>query len=133
MKIPSALLRAGFAIGCAACVSPTGATNEPVAVTVIVGQEFVVAPDAISFRLDSVVNDSRCPIEVLCVQGGSVVLKFAVASPAHPTPTTLLLDSTVPDTSSGVRLTVTNVEPVKHQNTTIAQSAYLIHLQVQRL
>ncbi len=110
------------------CVSSTGASREPVPFTVAVGNEFVVAPDGISFRLDSVVNDSRCPVDVICIQAGSVVLKFTWASPAHPTPVVLLLDSTVPETVAGVRLTVTSIEPIRHQNVAVAQSDYRVHL-----
>lgn len=112
----------------AGCVSPTGTSDTPVPFTIGVGDEFVVAPDGISFRLDSVVNDSRCPVEVFCVQAGSVLLKFTWATSAQPAPAVLLLDSAVPDSVAGVRLTVTSVEPIRHENVPLAQSDYRIHL-----
>jgi hypothetical protein len=98
-----------------------------------VGQEVVVAPDGISFRLDSIVSDSRCPIDVVCIQAGSVGLKFAVASPAHPTVTTLLVDSAKPDSSSGVILRVTGVDPVRRLNVPVGQAEYRVHLTFGRL
>lgn len=110
------------------CTSPTMSDGAPLTVTMAVGQEVLVQPDGISFRLDSIVSDSRCPVEVICVQAGSVLLGLTYASPAHPAATSLLLDSSRPDSSSGVLLSVTGVEPIRHQGILIAPGDYRIQL-----
>lgn len=40
--------------------------------------KFAFINNEISFKLDEIISDSRCPIDVTCVRAGEVVLKISV-------------------------------------------------------
>jgi len=79
---------AGLILGGLACARSTGckATADCVAPTASVGEEFELAPfgtaairgTTFTVRFDSMISDSRCPSDVVCIWGGSAAIHVAV-------------------------------------------------------
>jgi len=102
----------------------------PATVTLRIGQEVQLTSPEVMFRLDEVVQDSRCPVDAVCIQAGSVTLKFLVTHPSEPAGFELILDSDRPDGTTGVVLRVTGVTPVPRVGITIDPEDYRVSLEI---
>ncbi|MBV6521783.1 MAG: hypothetical protein MNPFHGCM_01927 [Gemmatimonadaceae bacterium] len=99
------VLVAGLAAGCGA--PSTVASGPPATTTVSLDREFELAPgqkaflspSGLTIRFDSVANDSRCPVDVVCVWSGNAAVHVTIQRPgeaAHEA----TLDSTVGEKSA---------------------------------
>lgn len=92
--------------GCAS--NPPPLPSGPVNVRVVLapGATADVAAAAIRVRFDSVVNDSRCPADALCIQSGSATVRISI----------------LPQGGGEVTYDVntTNVPPVRHNDLMIS-------------
>lgn len=69
-------------------LSVTACTGSPTGPTVPLNSEFVLAPGgsvsidgaSMAIRFNGVTGDSRCPADVVCVQGGDAVVSLTVTS-----------------------------------------------------
>jgi hypothetical protein len=71
----------------ASCGGPPGilTVNElPATVTLQLGQDLRITSPDLLIRLLEIVEDSRCPVDVTCVQAGTVNLRFGVSVPGAP-------------------------------------------------
>ena len=84
----------------------------------------------ISITPTELVEDSRCPAGVYCIQAGTVRVKLAIFTTATSTQTIKLGDSI---TTSGVKITLTDVAPLKTASHTITNSEYEFTLRVERV
>ena len=85
---------------------PTGPLD--IQIVVGVGETADVQGAPIRIRLQGVMGDSRCPADVVCIQGGDALVRIDVLPTGSPGP------SVTYDLHTG------NMQPVTHANLTIA-------------
>lgn len=105
MRMPAALLTSMLVL-CAACApvaagagGQTGAPAVGEPFTVREKQSVVVGSEKVRVTFERVVSDSRCPVDVQCIQAGEATIALAVQPPGGAR-TTLTL-STRGDQSTG--------------------------------
>ena len=80
-------------------------------------QQATVGAAALVVRFDSVLNDSRCPLGMMCIAAGSATVRVTVTSAFASSPVTL---STNPDSSTrqvqGVFLDLVALNPYPQQD-----------------
>ena len=127
------LLLASFVIACSSSMSTT--VQLPATVKMRVGDSATIRGTSWTLVFDSVVSDSRCPIDVQCIQAGEAVLAMQLANPhAEPQPPDnprFTLGSR-PVTVEGFRLTQVEITPVRHVNQAIAQKSYAAKLHIEQ-
>ena len=76
--------------------------------------------------LDSVLSDSRCPIDVQCIWAGNAAARFTFLDHGHVIPFTLNTNAAFPvDTLiSGYRIRLIDLKPAPHSGVVIKQSDY---------
>lgn len=105
--------------------------------TIILGlnDTYFDVAEGYQLRVDSVLNDSRCPTGVECVWQGAVTVRITVISNGNEHHTVDL--STYPTQASsavinGITFTLVNVTPYPKYNTPVDPSQYRITLTAQR-
>jgi hypothetical protein len=148
----SSCTAANLAVSSAAASAAAAPTQQPVQVQY--GETVMVDGDKLSITFDEVLEDSRCPLDVMCAWSGWVRVGLTLAQPkADPSvaPTTVAItgftDSEgVVNTTTNIkdampvadyppyRLTLLKVEPYPASTQTdIADSEYILTIDVQRL
>lgn len=130
-----------FPFGCGATAAPsepaTPAGKQPAKpdaegrLTLAVGGQAEVAP-GIVLRLESVVADSRCPVDVTCVWAGEIRLALSVESPQSEAPREhFQLSTNAPAASTrGLRFELLGATPAPRSTTKIAAGDYRVLLRV---
>jgi hypothetical protein len=124
----------GAAIAVLACVM--GCASAPLTVspetdfTLRVNELATLSGTNITLRVDSVVGDSRCPVDVQCVWAGNAgvwLLLKAAAEPGTPLDVNTTVD---PRTASfqGRTITLVGLEPAPRQGQPIRQEDYRVRL-----
>jgi hypothetical protein len=96
-----------FCLAVAACdsaTSPTVPLNQDF--TLAPGETAAVADAGVAIRFDAVENDSRCPADAICIQGGDAIVRIAVIA--------------VHGQSQEYQLHTGNLQPVQYGSLTIA-------------
>lgn len=81
-----------------------------------------ISVQGVFFTPLEVLEDSRCPIDVTCIQAGTVRVKVRLESKGNVQATTLVLQS--PITFSGKRMELSNVFPISHSTRPISDDQY---------
>ena len=76
----------------------------------------------------SVEEDSRCPVDVTCIQAGTVRLKIQVISRSGTSTSIVTLGKSF--TTEGVQITLTDVTPIKNSKITTVESSYRFNFTV---
>jgi hypothetical protein len=117
-----------------ACVGPTTPTYR-------VNQQFTLEPGflariaetSIRIRFEGVVNDSRCPADAVCIQGGDALVRIQVLPDGSQASThDLHTANTNPVTYQGLTIALVQLTPYPISSRTIAQSEYRATLLVTR-
>ncbi len=98
----------------------------PATTTAGVGQKIVV--NGVSVTPIEVVEDSRCPSNVQCIQAGTVRLKVRLESEGNVQEETLKIGTQI--TFAGKRVTLSAVLPVKNSTKVIVSSEYKFTFEV---
>ena len=107
----------------------TTVSDLPATVWLRVGDEVRLTSPALGLRLEAIVQDSRCPVDVTCVQAGSVTVRLAVMRPGQPD-SEILLDSDRTDSSTGLVLRIDQVKPAPRAGVVIAPGEYRVSLEI---
>lgn len=132
--------------GAASCDSdsPTAAAPEdpgagaaetitvPTTVTLAVGDRVVVEPDRIEVAFVSVVEDSRCPIDVTCVWAGRAVARVEVTGGGEGAVALDLEVGGPPAEAHGLRLSAPAIEPPQREGQEIRPEDYRLELALDR-
>jgi len=102
-------------------IAPT--SDAPNSVVLPMGHTGRVGDILITFN--SVVEDSRCPAGVMCIQAGSVTANVTLTS-GGKTETFNLPQDQVPHEFNGYHISIKGAEPLKRQHGEIAQSEYVV-------
>ena len=73
----------------------------------------LVDPDVI-IRFAEVIQDSRCPVDVQCVQAGSALLRFSLVEPDKDLFTVILETGGQPYSIEGLTFRLISVDPQPH-------------------
>ncbi len=114
------------------CAGATTVSELPTTVTVKLGEEFDITDPALTVRFAEVLQDSRCPVDVACIQAGSVTIRFSLFEP-NGNQNTLVIESDHPaEYSHGVGLRLVSVDPSPHSGVIINPKDYRATLEVSR-
>ncbi len=129
--------------GCNATAAPTDPTLAAAAelaqpdaegrLTLAVAGQAEVAPGLV-LTLESVVADSRCPVDVTCVWAGEIRIAFSLDSPDSEAPRNHFeLSTSAPAASArGLSFELLGATPAPRSTTKIAPGDYRISLRVAR-
>jgi hypothetical protein len=89
--------------------------------------------DGISVLLDSVLNDSRCPTDVVCIWAGNAEARFVIKRGVEETKFNLNTTLRPRDTTiNGYKITLLDLLPYPVSKHQIAPEEYYAHISVQR-
>jgi len=108
----------------ALCPNPSG--NEGEATTARLNQK--ILNHGVYITVLSVVNDSRCPVDVTCIQADTVSIKTLLESEGGTQTVALFLNS--PLTFAGKRIVLIAVTPAPYSKKTITESEYRFEFSV---
>ena len=118
---------------CSSSVSTSCSDADAPRYALHVGASHVIGTTQWSVKLDSVISDSRCPLGVLCIQAGEALLAMELTNPAadiSPPDNPHFALGTTQLTVNGFRFFQIDIQPIRQQNQTIDQSAYVATLRV---
>lgn len=124
--------RAAFALATLVALGCHGSPTQPDAV---LGQPFDVRagatadlPDGIRLRFDSVLSDSRCPIDAICVRAGEAVIAITI-SKAGTVTAEFDVQTDPPDRRSAIysghSITLTGLQPFPRSDRQVQPSDYV--------
>lgn len=108
--------------------APPPATDGPAVVRTWVGHK--ASGGGVSITPLEVVEDSRCPTGVYCIQAGTVRIKAVIESGLGKSTMTFTLGT--PVTTEAETIVLSDVQPFKTQSHTIAQNEYKISFTVEK-
>lgn len=116
-----------------ACLGKSPSAPTPVDRSVVLapGQTAEVA-DGLSVRFISVIGDSRCPIDAICIQGGDAIVRIDVAAGPTRGERDLHTGSMAPITFEGVQVRLIELTPYPFSGRTTEQHEYRATLRVIR-
>lgn len=116
--------------------------SSPDAKVVKSGEDFVLSPSesavvdqgALTLTLVKVNEDSRCPINVVCVWAGDVALALLVGTNSRAKNPSTIHTNLDPRTTiaGGYKIEVIGVEPARRTDSTIPQESYLVTFRATR-
>ena len=84
----------------------------------------------VSIKVLSVVEDSRCPVDVQCIQAGTVRVNLQIVSAMGTSTQTISLGKTI--TTEAEKITSVSTSPVKKSTTSISPSSYVFVFDVNK-
>ncbi len=127
------LLTLALAVGVAACDSPT-APSVPIdqQFTMAPGDEVQVTDTSLRIRFEGVANDSRCPIDAICVLGGDAEVRLIASNDGAPQMLTLHTGSISPVRLDDFTFTLLELTPYPFSSQPFPPSAYRLTLRITR-
>ncbi|MGQ0704350.1 MAG: hypothetical protein ACT4PM_14610 [Gemmatimonadales bacterium] len=117
----------------AGCDGITTVSELPATATLEVGDELRLPGRNLRLVLEEVAEDSRCPVNALCVWEGRVIVQFEVIrNRPDPGETTLMVSTEAPATFEGVRLQIVGVAPARFSEVEIDPDDYRITIRVEQ-
>lgn len=86
--------------------------------------------NGLSVTLEEVVQESRCPVDAECIEGGAITTRVTLAN-GEKTTTNIASDG-VPDTFGGYEIAITDIKPPLLSGKEVPQSDYRITFEVTR-
>lgn len=124
----------------AACGLSTGPGSAPTSEDQVVlelrsGQETTVSGTVVRVSFIGVDEDSRCPVDVVCVWQGNAAVEIGLAAGSAPTHLHVLNTGLEPDSVEfdGLRLTLLDVAPEPREGVPISADDYVVRLGVEPL
>jgi hypothetical protein len=135
MRPLSRLLGAGLALlivvasGCDE--SPTGPSLAE-EFTLAASESALIPEAGLRVRFDGVEGDSRCPADVVCVQGGDAVVRITVIDRSTEWPYELHTGSMAPVNHESLTIALVRLQPYPFSSRTIEPDEYRVTLIVTR-
>jgi hypothetical protein len=126
--VAAVLLAAG--IGCASVDTPVVAANPGVAFALPLGKTASVNGNSARITFNKVTDDSRCPVDVVCVWAGDAKVELAISRDGSPADTRVI-SITSPDNeavSGNLRIRLVGLAPAPRQSEPSARRAYIAQL-----
>lgn len=134
---PTRLLAALLLAGCTGhrAAESSAAAEAPLDTAVVVpaGGTIAVRGTDLALTFERVVEDSRCPLGVMCIQAGTARVALRAREGGRDVPFTMTLGPTGADTTVGAwRIALQSLDPVRRQHDSIAPADYRLQLSVTR-
>lgn len=136
MRIRSIVSLCGAVLLAACSTTTLSSVDLPATVTLGPGAHVGIRGTSWTLAFDSVVSDSRCPIDVVCIQAGEALLALALnnplvdPAPGNPPQFTLGIGSV---NKYGFKFTQLAVTPAPRSTVRIDRGAYRATLKVEQL
>lgn len=139
-KIVTTMLALGL-LGCSGSTAPEvdeplqSILNAPQELTLAWGDEKPVGGSVLKVSFAQVLEDSRCPIDVVCVWAGNAVVELGIRMGMGPT-FPLQINSTLEPRFAdwnGVRVSLLDVLPQPRANDPPRKEAYTVRVRVERI
>lgn len=125
-----------------ACGNPAGPTEVTPDTAVIpastdmtlrMGEEASVGSSVVKISLARVVEDSRCPIDAVCVWAGNAVVELGIRAGMGPTVPIQINSTLEPRTAewNGVRITLLEVQPAPRASVPTKPESYSVKIRVE--
>ncbi len=98
--------------------------------TLSVGQTRVI--NGVSISVNKVVEDSRCPSNVQCIQAGRALVSVTLAAGTEANTVNLSSQPVVPYVFGGSKISLIEVLPERHETTLPTQSSYRLTFRVEK-
>jgi hypothetical protein len=126
---------AGLLLLAPACSSSSSnGVTPPVEANLGVGGSAAIIGTPWRVMFDSVISDSRCPVDALCIQAGEALLALELTSPyADPLPQDnphFSLGAS-PVTVEGFQFTTLDVAPLRHVGDMVDPKSYRVTLRIE--
>jgi hypothetical protein len=140
LKRYAAAALAAVALGCSNSMEPQVDTNTSLIpatteVTLRYGEDRQLDNSVLRVTFGRVVEDSRCPVDVVCVWAGNAVVEIGVAAGMGPT-VPLQINATMDPRYvdwNGVRVTVLALTPAPRSDTPIKPEDYSVTLRFESM
>ena len=109
--------------------APSPQQNQDTTITLSVGQ--TLQTNGMAVTLSSITNDSRCPVDVSCLQAGTVNAHVTIVFPKETK--TMDLSLHVPVDFGDYDVTVTQVTPMKHSKQEIKARDYKVTFLISKI
>ncbi|HST07757.1 MAG TPA: hypothetical protein VLJ83_06265 [Gemmatimonadaceae bacterium] len=119
-------------IGCASVDTPVVAANPGVAFALPVGKTATVNGNSARITFNRVTDDSRCPVDVVCIWAGDAKVELAITRNGSPADTQVI-SITSPNNevvSGDLRIRLVGLAPAPRQSEPSARRAYVAQLVV---
>jgi hypothetical protein len=138
MKRSAAAVVAAFALGCGGSTEPTvdleaSLLAAPTEIVLGYGEEKSVGGTALRVAFTGVGEDSRCPIDAVCVWQGNAAAELRV-SDGRGAPAAIELNTTLEPQAAethGVRLTLLEVQPAPRAGVPTEPASYTVKVRVE--
>ena len=124
-----AALLAG-AIGCASVDTPVVAADPGIAFALPLGKTASVNGNSARITFNKVTDDSRCPVDVVCIWAGDAKVELAIVRNGSPADTRVI-SITSPNNevvSGDLRIRLVGLAPAPRQSEPSARRAYVAQL-----
>lgn len=102
----------------------------PTTVRVRLGEEFRIAEPELAVRFAEVIQDSRCPVDVTCIQAGSATLRFSLIETNGDLNTVFLETGRPGQVSHGLTFRLVGLAPDPRSNRPINPKDYTATVEV---
>lgn len=116
----------------AGCSGVPTISELPATVTIKFGNEIRLADPDVIVKFVEVVQDSRCPVDVTCIQAGSATLRFSMIEPDGDLFTVMLETGKPPETSDGLTFRLTSVDPQPRQGQSLDPANYNATIEISK-
>ena len=106
-------------------------TNNKVNTDITLGVGEKVQTEGLSITLNSLVQDSRCPIDVQCIQAGAVNTNVTLTDSTHTVTKNFPSDG-VPETFGDYKISIINIAPPRMSGREVAQNEYKITFHIEK-
>ncbi|MFA6094688.1 MAG: hypothetical protein WC757_02265 [Candidatus Paceibacterota bacterium] len=124
----SAVGRSGPSCEFAACPEASAVTAGDI--TLGIGQKALVG--AVNVTLNAIVQDSRCPVDVQCIQAGTVTANITLNTGAF-SETRSISSNERPYLFNGHYISIASVTPMRYSEREISLSAYYITFHIEKM
>ena len=140
LKRYAAVALAMMALGCSGSTEPQVDSNVALIpatteVTLRYGEDRQLDNSVLRVTFAQVVEDSRCPVDVVCVWAGNAVVEIGIAAGMGPT-VPLQINATMAPRYvdwNGVRVTVLELTPVPRSDSPIKPEDYSVKLRLESI
>jgi hypothetical protein len=112
------------------CDGITTVSTFPTTVSVRLGEEFRIAEPELAVRFAEVIQDSRCPVDVTCLQAGSATLRFSVIESTGDLSTVILETGRPGEVFHGLTFRLIGLAPDPRSNRPINPKDYTATVEV---
>lgn len=137
-RLLGGLLPILLALGCSDAVAPgsdrqDGVLAAPLEMTLRMGEEKAIGGSVLRLAFGQVLEDSRCPVDAMCVWAGNAAVELGIRAGMGPTYPLKLNTNLEPRSTSwnGIRVTLLDLAPAPRAAEPTKPDAYTVRVRVE--